>query len=147
MIRKFLSTFALGITTVLFPAIGSAQTCRVVCGVNANGQRTFKEVFEYDYVMEKPEFPGGETSLVRFINRTRQYPKKAYRKGIQGRVTCSFVINADGSVSNIHILKGVEESLNAEAIRILSKMPDWTPGSIDGHPVPVRVIYPIPFRK
>ena len=77
----------------------------------------------------------------------RRYPKKAYEAGIHGRVTCSFVVNADGSVSHIRVLKGVEESLNREAIRILEEMPDWQPGSIDGREVPVRVIWSIPFRK
>lgn len=125
----------------------AAQTCRVVCGVNTRGQRTYKEVYEYDYVSVKPEFPGGESALVCFINRTRKYPAEAYKKGVQGRVTCSFVVNCDGSVSHIKVLRGVETTLNAEAIRILSQMPAWAPGSIDGHPVPVRVIYPIPFRK
>ena len=96
---------------------------------------------------EKPSFPGGETKFVRYINKTREYPKEAYEKGIEGRVICSFVVNSDGSISNIQILRGVEKSLNNEAVRIISKMPDWVPGKIDGHNVPVRVIHPIVFRK
>lgn len=123
------------------------QTCRICCGVNADGYQTFKEIYEYDYVSEKPTFPGGDSKLVKFINSIREYPKVAYEKGIQGRVICSFVVNTDGSISNIQILRGVEDSLNEEAIRIIKKMPKWTPGRIDGQAVPVRVIYPIPFRK
>ena len=72
---------------------------------------------------------------------------EAYEKGIEGRVICSFVVNSDGSISNIQILRGVEKSLNNEAVRIISKMPDWVPGKIDGQNVPVRVIHPIVFRK
>lgn len=125
----------------------SAQTCRVSCGINANGYRTYKEVYEYDYVTEKPTFPGGDSKFLGFINKTREYPAEAYKKGIQGRVICAFVVNADGSISNLKILKGVESSLNNEALRILSKMPDWTPGRIGNQPVPVRVVYTIPFRK
>ena len=127
--------------------IASAQTCRVAMGVNSDGRKAYMEVYEYDYVPEKPTFPGGDWRLVEFINKTRRYPKKAYEAGIHGRVTCSFVVNADGSVSHIRVLKGVEESLNREAIRILEEMPDWHPGSIDGREVPVRVIWSIPFRK
>lgn len=123
------------------------QTCRVACGVTAGGRRTYMEVYEYDYVTVKPEFPGGSTGLLRFVNNTRQYPAEAYKKGVQGRVTCSFVVNTDGSVSHIQILKGVEASLNAEALRIFSKMPAWSPGFIGSHAVPVRVIYPVVFRK
>lgn len=124
-----------------------AQICRVCCGVNAEGHRAYKEVYEYDFVSEKPMFPGGETKLLKFINKTREYPKKAYKANIEGRVICSFIVNTNGKVSNIQILRGVEKSLNEEAIRILSKMPEWTPGKIDSIPVPVRVIYPIVFRK
>lgn len=124
-----------------------AQTCRICCGVNADGYQTYKEIYEYDYVSEKPTFPGGDSKLVKFINSTREYPKKAYDAGIQGRVICSFVVNTDGSISNVQILRGVENSLNEEAIRIIKKMPKWSPGRIDGTTVPVRIIYPIPFRK
>lgn len=105
------------------------------------------EVYEYDYVSEKPEFPGGDTQLMEFINATRNYPDKAYREGIQGRVTCSFVVNTNGRISHIKVIKSVEESLNREAVRILSCMPDWTPGRVDGKIVPVRVIRSIPFRR
>lgn len=125
----------------------SAQTCRISSGVDSQGCRSYKEVYEYDYVSDKPSFPGGETRLMGYINEVRHYPSNAYRKGIQGRVMCSFVINTDGSVSNVKVIKGVEKSLNAEAVRIFSGMPAWTPGKIDGVVVPVRVFYTVPFRK
>ena len=123
-----------------------AQTCRVSMG-DSNGHQAYMEVYEYDYVSEKPSFPGGDCQLMEFINHTRKYPDKAYRRGIQGRVTCSFVVNANGSISHVTVLKSVEESLNREAVRILSLMPDWTPGRVDGRPVPVRVVRCIPFRR
>lgn len=125
----------------------SAQTCRVNCGKGENGQITYREVFEYDYVSEKPTFPGGDSRFVSYINNNRRYPAEAYRRGIQGRVTCTFVVNANGTISNVRVLKGVEASLNQEAVRILTSMPKWHPGKIDGQPVPVRVIWPIPFRR
>lgn len=128
------------------PEQAMAQTCRVKCGRTPSGAPAYKEVYEYDYVSEKPTFPGGDSRLVSFINGERQYPADAYRRGISGRVTCSFVVNSDGSVSDIHVLKGVEPSLNEEAVRIFSRMPSWTPGKIKGQPVPVRVIWPVPFR-
>ena len=120
-----------------------AQTCRVNSGYSANGCVNYLEVYEFDYVEVKPEFPGGGQSLVNFINDHRRYPSEAYRRGIQGRVTCSFVVNADGTVSNICVLKGVEQSLDQEALRIFASMPAWKPGKIDGIPVPVRVIWPV----
>ena len=131
----------------IFSYSALAQTTRISCGKNISGQQTYIEVYEYDYVTEKPEFPGGDELLINFINKTRVYPAKAYKNGVQGRVTCSFVVNADGSISNIHILKGVEQTLNQEALRILASMPQWTPGKLKGHAVPVRVIRCVPFRK
>ena len=140
-----LISLGIGVSALSQPA--TAQTFRVNNGISPSGCVNYIEVYEYDYVSEKPAFPGGDTSLMKFINNTREYPKTAYQRGIQGRVTCSFVINADGSVSHISVLRGVEPSLNREAIRILSQMPEWTPGKINGQPVPTRVVWSIPFRR
>ena len=124
-----------------------AQTCRVNIGTTSTGSANYIEVYEYDYVTEKPKFPGGDRNLMTFINATRQYPIEAYRKGVQGRVTCSFIVNPDGSVSHISVLRGVEPTLNKEAVRVLSKMPEWKPGRHEGRTVPVRVIWSVPFRR
>lgn len=134
-----------------FAAIGGggsaySQTCRVSSGLNASGSQSYIEVFEYDYVTEKPTFPGGDSEMLAYINHCRQYPKSAYDKGIQGRVMCSFVIGADGEISHVQVLKGVCAELNDEAVRILKEMPKWRPGKIDGKAVPVRVIRSVPFR-
>lgn len=135
------------ITASILSSEASAQTCRITSGVNANGRIVYREVYEYDYVDDKPQFPGGGSALLNYINETRRYPADAYSRGIEGRVTCAFVINTDGKVSDVTVLRGVEQTLNKEAVRILSKMPDWTPGKIDGQLVPVRVICAVPFRK
>lgn len=125
--------------------IAEAQTCRIKC-CSSESCSSFREVFEYDYVSEKPTFPGGDSELLEFINHHRQYPREAYKRKIQGRVTCQFVVNTDGAISNLRIVRGVEETLNAEALRILAKMPNWCPGRHNGQPVPVRVIWAVPFR-
>lgn len=131
----------------LIPADVAAQTCRVSMGVNSEGHKTYMEVYEYDYVAEKPCFPGGDGKLMEYINKNRNYPREAYKAGVQGRVTCSFIVNANGSVSHVRVIKSVEESLNREAARLFTAMPDWEPGKIDGKAVPVRVIWSVPFRK
>jgi protein TonB len=115
--------------------------------IGSDGHCEYREVYEYDYVWEKPSFPGGDVKLIQFINKHRKYPEAAYKAGIQGRVVCSFIVNTDGSVSDIQIFKGVEPSLNKEAQRIFHLMPHWNPGKLDGIPVPVRVIRAVPFRK
>lgn len=124
----------------------AAQTCRVNTG-NTKGCKVYTEVYEFDYVDQKPEFPGGGQALINFINNNRKYPEEAYSNGVEGRVTCSFVVNPDGKVCHIRVLRGVEESLNNEALRIISTMPAWSPGKINDQSVPVRVVCCIPFRK
>lgn len=124
-----------------------AQTCRVSSGISSEGLHTFKEVFEYDFVEVKPSFPGGNEALLDYINKNRQYPAEAYEQGIEGRVTCSFVVNPDGNISHIRVIKGSHKSLNMEAMRLLAEMPSWLPGRHARQAVPVRVVHSIPFRK
>ena len=124
-----------------------SQTCRIKTAVLDNGSAVYTEVYEYDYVEQKPEFPGGRSCMIKYINSTREYPEEAYLNGIEGRVTCAFIVNSDGKVSNVQILRGVEPTLNEEAIRVVTRMPDWSPGKIDDQPVPTRVVCCIPFRK
>ena len=105
------------------------------------------EVYEFDYVDVQPQFPGGEHGLMNFINKTREYPYEAYKNHIQGRVVCSFIVGADGKVSNVRVLRGVrDESLNREAMRVISAMPRWEAGRVGGQAVNVRCVLPISFR-
>ncbi len=144
--RTFL--FLIGaVLSLHLPQHTVAQTFRVTSGISANGCPSYIEVYEYDFVEEKPSFPGGGQKLVNFINDTRRYPAEAYARGIEGRVMCSFVVHPDGSVSHISVIRGVEPTLNKEAVRIINKMPAWHPGKISGQAVPVRVICAVPFRK
>lgn len=124
-----------------------SQTYRISAGTTPSGAKCYMEVFEYDYVQDKPTFPGGDNKFIEFVNANRHYPQEAYRKGIQGRVTCSFVVNVDGSVSHIQVIRSVAGPLNEEAVRVLKLMPAWRPGRINGQAVPVRVIRSVPFRK
>ncbi|MCD8177393.1 MAG: energy transducer TonB [Tannerellaceae bacterium] len=93
-----------------------------------------------------PEFPGGYEALLKFINEKLIYPKEAQELGLQGKVTCSFVVNTEGSVVNINIVKGVDPILDMEAIRVIKQMPKWAPGNPRGKPVRVLYTLPINFR-
>jgi protein TonB len=98
-------------------------------------------------VVEKaPEFPGGQTALLNFISKSLKYPVVAQENGIQGRVTCAFVVNRDGSIVDIEVLRGIDASLDKEAIRVISTMPKWQPGEQRGKPVRVKFTLPINFR-
>lgn len=148
-LRRCLCALCVGVACLAAcSGMASAQTCRMRVSVNTEGGRVeYREVYEYDYVWEKPSFPGGDGKLLRFINKNRHYPEAAYKAGIQGRVICSFIVNSNGSVSDVRVFKGVESSLNDEAVRIFKMMPAWNPGRINGVPVPVRVIRAVPFRR
>ena len=105
------------------------------------------EVYEFDYVDVQPQFPGGEHGLINFINRTREYPYHAYHKHIQGRVLCSFIVGTDGKLYNIQVIRSSgNDSLDREALRVISKMPRWSVGKIDNTKVNVRCVLPIAFR-
>ena len=124
-----------------------AAQVRHVTTVNPTTKKPYAEVYEYDYVDIQPQFPGGERGLINFINKTREYPYRAYKKGIQGRVLCSFIVGTDGKVSDVHVVRSAgDESLNREAVRVIHEMPRWSVGKVDNHAVPVRVVLPIAFR-
>lgn len=104
------------------------------------------ELDVYQIVEQMPEFPGGEAELFHYISKNIHYPQEAKEKGIQGRVFIGFVIEKDGSVSNIRNLRGVDSELDAEAIRVVESMPRWKPGMHRGEPVRVSYQIPIVFK-
>jgi len=129
----------------------NAQMRKITCPVSGQGGcaetgERFTVVYEYNCVDSQPHFPGGDIAMIQFINHERRYPSEAYDRGVQGRVLCGFVVNEDGSISNVEVMRGVEDSLNREAVRIISEMPDWKAGELDGRAVPVYCVLPIPFR-
>lgn len=100
----------------------------------------------FTVVEEMPKFPGGDAELLKFIAKSIKYPVIAQENGIQGRVICSFVVNRDGSVVDAEVLRGVDPSLDKEALRVIGTMPKWTPGKQRGKPVRVKYTVPITFR-
>ncbi len=131
----------------LMAVVPMAAQVRHVTTVNPMSKQSYMEVYEFDYVDIQPQFPGGERGLINFINKTREYPYHAYKKRIQGRVLCSFIVGIDGKVVDARVIRGAgDESLDREAIRVIGKMPKWSVGKVDDHAVPVRVVLPINFR-
>jgi len=104
------------------------------------------DTFSFSKVEVKPVFPGGDVALMKFISGNCEYPEYARRKRIQGRVFVQFVITSEGKVINTRIAKGVEAHLDAEAVRVVSLLPDWTPGMQDGENVDVTFVVPINFK-
>lgn len=100
----------------------------------------------FTVVQKMPEFPGGQYSLLEFLAQKIKYPVLAQENGIQGRVSCSFVIGADGSLSDVEVIRGVDPLLDAEAVRVLKSMPKWEPGVQNGMAVAVKYTVPVTFR-
>lgn len=97
-------------------------------------------------VEQEPEFPGGTQALVEFIRTNLRYPEPCVKDSIEGRVTLSFVVEKDGSVTEITKMRSPNEDLTKEAIRVVSAMPNWIPGKQRGEAVRVRYVLPVTFR-
>jgi len=98
-------------------------------------------------VVEKmPEFPGGPDAMNRWLSKNIKYPLLAQENNIQGRVVCQFVVNSDGKIVDVTVVRGVEATLDAEAVRVIKSMPAWTPGKQGGKNVRVKYTLPIRFK-
>ena len=82
---------------------------------------------------------------MRYLSSNIVYPREAEDKGIQGRVICSFIVEQNGSISNVRVEKSIDKSLDAEAVRVIKKMPNWYPGKNNGSNVRVKFFLPITF--
>lgn len=100
----------------------------------------------FTVVEQMPSFPGGTGALMQYLSKNIKYPPVAEEMGIQGRVICTFVVERDGSVSDIRIAKSVDPSLDKEAMRVVSAMPKWIPGRQNGQMVRVKYTLPVTFR-
>ena len=100
----------------------------------------------FDVVEVMPSFPGGQAALLQYLNSHVKYPVVAQENGIQGRVTISFVVERDGSITDVKVARSVDPSLDKEAARVVSSMPRWTPGKQNGSAVRVKFNVPVVFR-
>lgn len=100
----------------------------------------------FDIVEQQPLFPGGPAALMKYLSENTKYPVVAQENGVQGRVTVQFVVEKDGSISDVHVLRGVDPSLDKEAVRVVKSMPRWTPGKQNGSAVRVKYQVPVTFR-
>lgn len=101
----------------------------------------------WEDVEECPEFPGGDRALSHYLQQNIRYPKVSRNAGTQGKVFVSFVINIDGSIQDVEILKSSGDMyLDREAVRLVTCMPRWKPGRVNGLPVRVRYVQPVSFR-
>ena len=122
-----------------------------ICAIALQAQTTDSTQTESDgisvfnLVEKQPEFPGGEQALLDYIGSNVHYPKKARKKNIQGTVYISFIVEKDGKVSTVRVLRGIGGGCDEEAVRVVSSMPAWKPGYQRGKPVRVQFNLPIRF--
>ena len=100
----------------------------------------------FDVVEQMPSFPGGPSALMAYLSSHVKYPAVAEENGIQGRVTVQFVVEKDGSVTDVKTMKSVDPSLDREAERVVRSMPKWIPGKQNGSAVRVKYFVPVVFR-
>ena len=105
-----------------------------------------EETKVFDVVEQMPEFPGGPAALMKWLSDNIKYPAVAEENGIQGRVVCTFVVERDGSVTDVQVARSIDPSLDKEAIRVLKKMPKWIPGRQNGSAVRVKYTVPVTFK-
>ncbi|MBQ8158809.1 MAG: energy transducer TonB [Prevotella sp.] len=105
-----------------------------------------EETKVFDVVEQMPEFPGGQAALLKWISDHIKYPAIAEENGIQGRVVCTFVVERDGSVTDVQVARSIDPSLDKEAVRVLKQMPRWNPGKQNGSSVRVKYTVPVTFR-
>jgi len=111
-----------------------------------NSARDFSQIIHANSDTVMPYFPGGEVALMNWLKIKTDYPEEAVKQYIEGSVVVRFVVAPDGSIKEVELLKSVHPLLDAEALRIVSKMPKWVPGTANGKPVYVYYTLPLLFR-
>lgn len=100
----------------------------------------------FQVVESMPTFPGGDAALFKYLSDNVKYPVIAQENGIQGRVICQFVVNKDGSIVDVQVVRSIDPSLDKEAVRVIQSMPKWTPGKQRGKAVRVKYTLPVNFK-
>ncbi len=117
--------------------------------VNTNAMAQSKKIAN-DKVLEKaevmPQFPGGDQAMMKFVAENVQYPQEARDKEISGRVMVGFIVEKDGSVNEVKVVKGIGGGCDEEAVRVVKAMPKWKPGKQKGKPVRVHYTLPLTFK-
>lgn len=106
---------------------------------------TTKEVI-FTYVEDQPEFPDGNDAMMKYLNKSIRYPSDALEKKVQGIVYVNFVVSEIGEITKAKVIRGISESIDKEALRVVNEMPTWKPGTQNGKAVKVSLNIPINFK-
>lgn len=133
-----------------FDVVGNDESGEVLKAKEVIAQEPVKPKEEenkvFDVVEQMPSYPGGMGALMQYLSNNIKYPVIAEENGIQGRVICTFVVERDGSITDVRVAKSVDPSLDKEAMRVIKSMPHWIPGKQNGSAVRVKYTLPVTFR-
>ena len=136
---------ALVLLVIVFaPARANAQNKKVKKAQTHKDTTTDDKV--YDVCEQMPIYEGGDAALLKYLTDSVKYPELAKKHGVQGRVVIGFIVEKDGSLTDIKVLRPVDIALDAEALRVVKGMPKWIPGCHDGQLVRVEYNVPVSFR-
>ncbi len=137
-----------GIAVTSIPSVAGVLESMATTATTAKAETPATEPPRTIYTAAEsiPEYPGGMEALMKYLSMNIRYPEEAMKADIQGRVIVKFVVNKDGSVSDAEVVKGVDESLDKEALRIVSTLPKWIPATVNGKAVDCYFSLPINFR-
>ncbi|MTI30709.1 energy transducer TonB [Xanthovirga aplysinae] len=100
----------------------------------------------FTIVEDQPEYPGGTAAFYKYVGKAMKYPPQARRMGIEGRVFVSFVVDKDGTISDVQVMRGIGAGADEEAVRVIKNSKKWNPGKQRGRPVKVKMVLPIIFK-
>ena len=136
---------ALALLVIVFaPARANAQDKKGKTTQTRKDTTTDDKV--YEVCEQMPIFEGGDVALLKYLTDSVKYPELAKKHGVQGRVIIGFIVEKDGSLTDVKVLRAVDRALDAEALRVVKGMPKWIPGSQNGQHVRVKYNVPVPFR-
>lgn len=138
--KLLIALLTMAITTVV-----QAQVNTLPSSQSAVDSASTQENFVCELFEESPQFSGGQRALMEYLRTNLHYPPAAAKKGVEGRVLVSFVVEKDGAISDVKILRSRDADLDAEAMRVVKAMPPWEPGRMKGSPVRMRFTLPITF--
>lgn len=120
--------------------------CTITCLSFSQEDRSLSGIVPYDELDTDPSFIGGEAAMIKYLSSNISYPEAAKVNNIKGRVIVEFVVDKNGNISSPKVLRSPDKILDTEAIRVVSKMPKWKPGTKDGKPVSTKMTLPIKFE-
>ncbi len=133
---------ALVLLVVVFAPVGANAQNKKVKKAQTHKDTTADDKV-YKVCEQMPTYEGGDAALMKYIGENLKYPEEAKERGLQGRVVVSFIIEKDGSLTDVKVLRSVDRALDAEALRVVKGMPKWIPGRQNGQCVRVRYLLPI----